>query len=403
MADFSEHEGVADGAIRAPAEVVKPAPDGVPSNEDLLSELQSEGGDAAATGAGPAKAPPAKPAKAPPPKTPAKPVDEDEDVDVDLDEDDDSEEGPDSGDQGEDDEDDLDDDLAEDGPAERAADPDAQRRRDSLRRTEQRQRASLERQRADLDRDRAAFQQQQRERDQRDQRFEALVARLRYDPTSVLRELGAKDDDLEHIAQHVASHSKAAGVTPAHRAAAERAARERELQDRLAKTESEVQRLERERQERDQLAAQDAVVNRLFRRAESAADDTTPFVKAQLAANARRARIEMTDVATRLAKKLERLPTPQQITRAYEKRLARRAQELGLTKPPTGGQPAKPGAAKPTNGAARPNGVKPAPAPASGARTPPPAAPEQPVGIHHPTHAELLAELRAGIPDESET
>lgn len=262
-------------------------------------------------------------------------VEPDDDEDLNEDEDDDDDER-------DTEEDDDEDDLA----AKAKDDPELAKRLSAVRRTEQRHREAMQRERAAFERERDQWQQQSKQVSEAQKRFDALAARVRYNPTAVLRELGLTEDDFEAAAQHIASHSKAAGVTPAHRAAAERAMREREAADKASSAEDRVAKLEQTIAQRDQQAAADRELDVYFRRVARKAGDDSPRVKALVAADPASARAELEETAFELAKKLGRLPKSKELIAAHEKKIVRQLKRYGVDSPT-----AKPAAGKPKPGA----------------------------------------------------
>lgn len=246
-------------------------------------------------------------------------------------------------------------------------DPETAKRQAAVRKAEQRGRQALERDRATFERERDAVATEVRSLRDHKARFDGLVAKARYNPTAVLRELGLSDDDFESAAQHIASHSKHPGVTPAHRAAAAKAAAEREIADRLAAVERENKEM-REGQvtaaaQQTAVARVDDMLARTHRIARTGlaidgAAPAAPLVMARLAKNPQATKDALLDVATRLAAQLSRsgklapgqLPKPAAVVRAYERELQQLRAELGGDPAPavaaTPGAPAAAGKAK---------------------------------------------------------
>lgn len=357
------------------------------SNEALLAELEAE-----QAGDKPAAAAPAKPAK--------KPVADESDDDVDADDDaadDDDAAAADEGDDQDDEPADEDDDDGEAGEAAAAAaDPELAKRLAIARRTEQRQRESLARDRAAFERERDEWKSQTKTVTEGQQRFERLASRAKYDSYSLLRELGVPDEDMELHAQHLYARSKAAAVKPEHRAAADRALRDRELADEVKQAKAEVKELKEGLTAQQQKAAADRELDVYFRRVVRKADDTAPRVKALVAASPARARAELEQTAYELAQKLGRLPKPAAVIAAHEKKVARQLRDYGVE---TGAEPA---AAKPVPGkpGAKPvaAAAKPAAKPGKPAAKPAPAAADDDDDrsgeVVHPSREQLLRELR---------
>lgn len=240
--------------------------------------------------------------------------------------------------------DDADQDDEDELAAKAKADPELAKRLAAVRRTEQRHREGMARERASFDRERSEWQSQAKQLTEAQKRFESLAARVRYNPTAVLRELGLIEDDFEAAAQHIASHSKAAGVTPAHRAAAERAMREREAADKATRAEERVEKLEQTIAQRERQAAEEQEVTAYLGRVARKATDETPLTKALVAKNPTRAREDLAVTAFALAQKLGQRPKAAAVVAAHEKKLARQLRDLGI-EPPTAKPPAGKGAA----------------------------------------------------------
>lgn len=309
-----------------------------------------------------------KPARAvqPKPARPAHVEEPDDDLDEpaatvsDLDEDDDLE--PDMGD-GDlvDDDDDLDEPEDEAGAqvAKSKADPELAKRLAAVRATEQRQRAALQREREELLREREEFRSQAKSIREAQDRFDRLAARAKYNPVAVLRELGLTDDDFEHAGQVIYAHSKAAGLKPETKAAAERAMRERESMDELAQLRAKHEALEKRLAERDELDAADRQVRAFMGRVYKAAGDETPLTKKYLAKNPAAAQAALTVTANRLAQKLGSWPKPEAVVRAYEKQRRRDLADLDIDVP-LGAGAKKPHGAPAPSGATQKNGAAPA-------------------------------------------
>jgi len=345
----------------------------------LLDELEAESGAAAK--------PAGKPGK-------GRPVVEDgdedaeleateEDADADLDEADediDADAEEDDGDE---------DDLA----TKADADPELAKRLAAVRKTEQRQRQALERDRAAFDRERTEWQAQTRQLTEAQQGFQRLAARAKYDPTAALLGLGLKEDDLESAAQHIYARSKAPAVKPEHRAAADRAMKEREHADELAETRRELKELREGLTTREKQAAEQAEVDQYLGRITKIASSErlaeklkleAPLVRARLAANPKATRDGLAVTAYKLAQKLGERPKPAAVIRAHEKELQRLRRELAGE---TTAQPAV---------GAKPSG-KPAAKPAKAGAKPAIAADDDTTGeVRHPSRDELLRELKAG-------
>lgn len=378
-------EGGSGGAAQHGAAVESP------SNEALLAELEGEGGGKPAA-AKSAKVAPAD--KKPPAKEKAAedeaPEPGAEDDDDDLDVEDDEEDAGDT----EDEEDDLDDEDREDEedeePAE--ADPALAKRIAAVRKMEQRTRAKLTAERAAFDREREELRAQSKQVAEAQQRFDRLAARVRFDSYSVLKELGVTDDDMEVHSQHLFARSKNAAVTPAHRAAADRALRDREQAEELRKTREEVDELKKGLTSREQQAAAQRELDAYFDRTVRKATDATPRVKALIAKSPKRARAELAATALELTQRLGgAMPKPTQLLAAHEKKIARQLRRYGIAD--AAAEPAaSAGAKSPAVKKPAVNG-KPTAKPVAGAK---PSRDTSDSESHHPSRDELLKELSEG-------
>lgn len=315
----------------------------------------------------------------------AEPDDEESDAEDELEEepdDDDDEEEP-----AEEPEDDADQ-LA-------AKDPELAKRLRVIRQTEQRHRTALDRDRATFDRERSDWQAQARQVVEAQKRFEALVARAKYDPAGALAALGVSEEDFEYAGQQVFARSKKASADPKYRDAADRAMREREHTDELRQTRAELDEVKKDLAKRDQAAAAKESADLYLRRIVRKADDATPRVKALIATNPKRARAELGQTAIELADKAGgAMPKAKDVLAAHEKKIARHLRDYGVgADTPAAGSSAKPEAGKKAApaAAAKPGGKKPAaPAPAEDET---PADPKAAITI--PSRDDLLRELRA--------
>ena len=293
------------------------------------------------------------PDKAKPKKVIGAPVEDDDEADdepADAAPEDDEDEAADE------DEDEDDEDIA----AKPDADPELAKRREAMRQTERRQRASLARDRQAFESERSEWKAQSKAVADAQKRFDDLAARVRYNPTAVLRELGMTEDDFEGAAQHIAAHSKAAGVTPAHKAAAERAMREREAADKASNAEKRVEKLEQtiadERQQAAIARETEAYLGRVVRKV----GEDSPLTHRLVAKNPARAKQALAATALELAQKLGQLPKSKAVIAAHEKKLTRELRDLGIAPPAAGAAPAK--GAKTAGGKPK-SAARPTPAP----------------------------------------
>lgn len=291
-----------------------------------------------------------------------------------------------------DDEDDLDEyaDDEDDADALAAKDPELAKRLKVIKRTERRQREALARERADFDRERTEWATKSRQLAEFQQQFEQLARRARYNPAGVLEALGVTEDDWEYAGQQMYARSKKGAEKPEFRAAADRMMREREHADELRKTREELEDVKKGLAEREQAAAAQASAAVYLRRIVRKADDSTPRVKALIAANPKRARADLGQTALELAEKAGGdMPKARAVLAAHEKKIARQLRDYGLDPP---GAPAgkKPGTAAAATGKKLAAGKKPATAAAdTGSEQPDTGA------ITIPSRDDLLRELRS--------
>jgi hypothetical protein len=308
-------------------------------------------------------------------------ADGDEDGDEDGDDEPDDDEADDDDDDGSSDADDPDEDEGE------GKDPETTKRMAALRRTEQRQRQALERDRAAFERARTEWETERKELRQSKDTFDKLAARSKYDSYSVLRALGIPDEDMEYHAQQLAARSPKYAAKPEYRRAADQAMRERESADGTARALAEVDDLKKTLKERDEQAACDRDAEAYMARVARRVTDETPLTKTQLAKNPARAREGLATVAIALTKKLGRLPKAKEVAARYEKHLARELRELGIEAPA--------GKASPSAKADKATGR---PADKSGKKPASKAKPDRDANgaVYHPSHEELMEEIRAG-------
>lgn len=338
-----------------------------------------------------------------PAKKPARPKPKDEpapepELDGDADPDDESDgaeatvEDPGDPDEDEPDDEDEDPDPDEEDPgnedeldAEAAKDPALKKRIEAVRRTEQRQRQRLEQERAELGRERSAFQAETTQLRTAVTRIEGLVARVKIDPAAVLEALGLTADDMEYAGQQCYARGKAAAGKPEYRVAAERAARDRELAEKVAASDKRTADLEAKLAAKESQAAAERDLDAYFDRAFHKATDATPITARLIAKRPRTARAELAATAGQLVAKLGRMPKAAELLAAHEKREVRALKLRGIT-PPT------PGTGKPAVVPGKP-AVKPAAAARPAAK--PAAAEDDEDAIVIPTAADLVKELQA--------
>ena len=323
------------------------------TRDQLLAELQS----GAAGSDEPEKAAP--PAEKPAPKAEPEPDADETDAPEPADE-------PDADDEPEPDEDDDEDDP----DALSAKDPETAKRLATVRKQEQRARESIaaerrefERERAEHARDIAAVRE-----------FNTMRDRFRYDPMSVIRALGAVEDDYETIGRAVYAHSKKGAADPRNKEAVERSLKERELQDELASVRKRLDERDTTEKQQRELASAQREAAKYVESVAKAASDKTPLAAHFLAKSPEKTKARLGAIALEIYDETDRQPTAREVLKRYEKVRREELVELGL-------DPATYTKAKPA-----------APAAQDAKAGTTPAKKNEPAGT--PTRDELLAELR---------
>lgn len=215
-----------------------------------------------------------------------------------------------------------------------ARDPGTAKRLEAVQKAERRAKEQLAKERtaahADIDARVAKLDAEWGPRIRSAEAFESLRPRVRYNTVAVLRELGLTDDDFESAAQQLYAHSKAAGIKPEHRAAAERASREREHSDELAATQKRLKDLEGSIAQRDEQAKQSAAAERYLSSIEKAVVAATPLAKHFLVKTPDKTRGQLAEIALALLDETGAQPSPGDVVARYETVRRAELEELGV-------------------------------------------------------------------------
>jgi hypothetical protein len=215
-------------------------------------------------------------------------------------------------------------DESDEAKSDEKADADTKRRLDTVQKAERRSKEQLDREKkaahAEIAATVAKLEAEWKPKIEGAEKFERMKSRVRSHTVDVLRELGATEDDFEHMAQQVFAHSKAASVKPEHRAAAARAALEREQALSLEATNKKIADLETMISQRDKADADRAAADRYFSQVKKALDPKkSPLAARNYAKNAERTRDKMSAIAIDLIKENGTAPSPAEVIAAYEK------------------------------------------------------------------------------------
>lgn len=266
-------------------------------------------------------------------------------ADADADEDDaESADADADADAGDSDAEDAEDDEGEDSDEETEdAEPDADkdRRLAAVQKAERRSRERIAQEtsaaHAQLDTRLAQIEKEWKPRIEAAERFEQLRGRVKYDLVGVLTELGMTEDDFEAGGQTLYAHSKAAGVKPEHKAAAQRAARERALADELAATKKRQDDLEKSLRDRDQAEIDARAARQYLASIETAAADKlktgdarAPLAEHFLAKSPEKTRARLAQIAETLWDETGARPEPAAVLKRFEKQQRADLEEYGI-------------------------------------------------------------------------
>lgn len=233
------------------------------------------------------------------------------------------------------------------------ADPDTSKRLATVKAQEKRLREQIAKERSDaraeLDAHRKQIEAEWSPKIEAAQKFEALAKRAKYDPASVLEQLGLTADDFEIAARHLYARSKAGAADPKNRQAAEAALRERESQDRIAAHEKKLADLEAKLTAKEQAQAFESQRGQyLDLTLKAVANDNAPLL-AKLATKApAKARAELWQTAERLFDQTGEFPDHEDVITAWESQRRAELEDLGIdvatsAKPAPAAPAARPG------------------------------------------------------------
>ena len=226
-------------------------------------------------------------------------------------------------------------DLEQEAPEAQAAkvDPETARRLQQVQRQEKRAREGLAAERREFEAERQRWQDENRERVARAERFEKLSERAKLDLASVAKELGISEEDFEYHAEQLYRRSPKGLKDPRHKALAEQSMREREQAARLEKLEKQIEDDRKARADAETKAAQQRAADEYIGRAVKAAGADTPIVRGMLAKNPERARQRLAQAALEMYHRDGEEPDPAAVVKELEADL----REWGLTPPASGG------------------------------------------------------------------
>ena len=223
--------------------------------------------------------------------------------------------------------------AADETPAE---DPELAKRLEQIQRQEQRAKDAVAQQRAEFEKERADFQKQREEWQPKLEQFEALKARVAYDPAAVLMELGMGEADFETAARQLYALSVEGKKNPALREQSARSLREKETMTKLQQLEQKHQELLQQIQEREQRAEQERQVNEYISQVEKAVGDDATIVSRMLAKSPQKARALLREAASQLYNQTGEVPDAQDVVAHLEKIKRAELDELGLDIPAAG-------------------------------------------------------------------
>ena len=217
-----------------------------------------------------------------------------------------------------------------------AEDPELAKRLEKIQRQEQRSKELVAQQRRELEQERAAFAKEREEWAPKVERFEQLASRAKYDPASVLTELGLGEEDLEPAARQLYALSKAGKADPKLREQAARSQREREMMSELESLKKQMAEREKRDAEREQQAAAERQANEYLQTVEKAVGTDSVLVGRMLERTPQKARAQLRQVAAHLLQETGEVPDPVDVVAQLEKIRRAELEELGLEIPVAG-------------------------------------------------------------------
>lgn len=205
------------------------------------------------------------------------------------------------------------------------ADPDLEKRLAAVQKAEQRAKEAVAAERAELQKQLEEWQP----RIEAAQEFEKLQSRARYDLPAVLQQLGVQPEDFEPLARQLYAHRPGA-EDPSSKETAARSAREREMADRVARQEKQIQELMQRIEGQQQQAQVEQRVNAFLEQVTKAVGETTPLVQKFLSNDPQEARRSFADVAYQLATEYGEDPEPSQVVKRLEEMKVAELRRYGI-------------------------------------------------------------------------
>jgi hypothetical protein len=215
-------------------------------------------------------------------------------------------------------------------------DPELERRLEQLQRQEKRAKDAVTAARAELEQERTAFERERTEWKPKVERFEALAGRAKYDPASVLLELGLEDADFEQAARQLYALSVEGKKNPALRQQSAQSLRERETLTRLEQLEKKNAELLEQMTSKEKAAEIERNVNEYMGTVEKAVDAGSVLVQRMLEKTPAKARAQLRQVADALYSATGEVPEPLDVVARLEKIRRAELEELGLEIPAAG-------------------------------------------------------------------
>lgn len=223
---------------------------------------------------------------------------------------------------------------AKEDEAEEPADAETARRLKSVQKAELRSKERLERDKKaahdELNARVAKIESEWRPRIEKAEAFERHASRVRSHTVDVLRALGMPEDDFEHAARQLYAHSKAAGLSPEHKAAAQAAAREREVAMTAETAVKRVSELEESLKKKEAEAAARATAAHYLGTVETAIGDKSPLAARAFKKNPAAVRQRLGVIAGELIGDDGKYATPAKVLAEYERRRRAELEDDGV-------------------------------------------------------------------------
>ena len=218
-------------------------------------------------------------------------------------------------------------------PAE-PADPESDRRRVMLAKTEKKQREDIAREKAaaraeiqsEVERVKASLSPQL----DAVRRFEVAQKRAKSDPVAALRALGLSDEDFEHASRQLYYASPAAAKDPKNRIAAEQSIQRHEADSRVDQLQAKIDAMEAKEAQREQSAKLEQQKGQYLDHVAKGVTDETPLLQKLIAKNPTKARTAMWATAEAFFAETGEMPDAEDIAVAYEKQRRAELEDLGI-------------------------------------------------------------------------